>query len=120
MTIYGWAFGLIDARLNPAGADRPRLRFDESVVRFDDRVRVRDTPAVHESSVIREDAEFVVWITDRSAYGDGSTGFLVEYMARGRTFGGMQHCDTLDEAIAAYDEIRGAQVEQLALFGGAA
>lgn len=120
MTIHGWAFGLIDARLNPAGVDRPRLRIDEAVVRFDDRVRVRDTPTVHASSVIRDDAELVVWITDRSAYGDGSTGFLVEYMARGRTFGGMQHCDTLDEALDAYDRIRGVQAEQLALFGGVA
>lgn len=118
--IYGWAFGLIEARLNPAGVDRPRVRFDDAIVRFDDRVRVRDTPLISASSVIREDAEFVVWITDRSAYGDGSTGFLVEYMARGRTFGGLQHCDTLDEALDAYDRIRGAQAEQLALFGGAA
>lgn len=119
MTIYGWAFGLIDSRLNPAGVDRPRLRIDEAVVRFDDRVRVRDTPLISSSSASRDDAEFVVWITDRSTYGDGSTGFLVEYMARGRTFGGLQHCDTLDEAIDAYDRIRGVEVEQLALFGGA-
>lgn len=117
MTIYGWAFGLINARLNPPGVDRPRLRIENSVVRYDDRRKMRDTPLIHTSSVIRDTDEFVVWITDRSTYGDGSTGYLVEYMARGRAFGGMQHCDTLEEAIDAYDRIRGVQVEQLALFG---
>lgn len=116
MTIYGWAFGIINASLNPAGADR-RVRVDDAVVRFDDRRKAADSPLIGCSSTIRPGEPFVVWIVDR-AQAWGLEGYTVAYSARSRVFGGAGTYDTLDEAIAAYDRLRGIEVEQLALFGG--
>ena len=123
--IYGWAAGIIERDVNPPGHDRPRVpvfsRPDRpgAVERYDDQCRVDDSPVIHASSVHKPTDRFVVWILDRAiAYGD--TGYSIHYRAQNHTFGGIWKADTLDEAIAAYDRIRGATPEQLDLFGDVA
>lgn len=124
-TVYGWAAGIMERRLNPEGLDRPRIpmfsRHDRpgAVERYDDQCRVRDSPVIHASSVHGPDDRFVVFIVDRQiAY--HRPGYSINFEAQKRNFGGSWHADTLDEAVAAYDRIRGATPEQLDLFGDVA
>ena len=112
-TIPGWVFGILNGRLNLPHLleqGRPYRRITEWVERWDV-CRVRDSPLISCSSLVRDTDEFVVWILDHH---DGRWG--VCYQSKNSIFGGGGTHDTLEEAIAAYDLRRGQQPEALTLF----
>ena len=105
--ISGWAFTIIDRSLNvPYYLDKSPVyrRSTEWVERFDDTVRVRDSPQISCSSLIKPDDLFVVWIVDQH---DGT--FKVHYRSKKAVFGGSGGGGTLEQAVESYDRLRGQQ-----------
>ena len=119
--IRGWAFAIIDSSLN-YDPDLPRTRMDEVVERFDDSCKVGDTPLIGRSSLSPDGSPYVVWITDvqarRVARGEepGEPRWAVSYRSKSSIFGGGGSYDTLDKAVASFDEYRGKRAETLTLF----
>lgn len=121
--ITGWTYDLVKRSIN--GPNRRPL--DDRYVTGSQCVerqwsgRVNGKGSIGFSSVITSKSEFVVFIVDCAArYAiarDGHDhGWRVTYMSRTGLFGGSAHYDTHEEAIAAYDRIRGAAPEQTAFF----
>jgi hypothetical protein len=111
--ISGWAFHIIDHSLNFSYYHKETdayRRMTEWVERFDE-VRVRDSPMISTSSVVKPEDLFVIWIVDRH---DGT--FRYHYQSKKAVFGGSGGCDTLEEAVERYDRLRGQQPEALTLF----
>jgi len=118
MSIRGWVFGIIDSHLNGPSATT-RVNIGDVVTYLWDG-KINNKSGLLYNNAGHTGQEYTVWIVD-CAKKFGKTGkgheegYSVHYMARNRSFGGSGHWDTLDQAKAHYDDLRGAVPDQLSL-----
>jgi hypothetical protein len=116
--IRGWVHGLIHSTLNGPNATTLVNVGQVCVYIWDGKINNKSRVLYHNMGNTGQ--EYTVWIVDcakkHAITGRGrEDGYTVHYWARNRTFGGSGHWDTLDEAKAHYDDLRGAVPDQLSL-----